>query len=436
MKKIVLCLMFFCFIMVIPLFTQEAQQMPVSVTQAIDESVKTLTARIKTGAMIVVFGIQTPTTELTTYVTDGIIDHLVSKDEMKIVDRQNADLIAMENEIQMSGNVDDEYIQGIGHQLGAEIIITGSMTLEGEMYQLRLQALNVRTAQVLVRTSRNVSMNTVLASLLGIKWKDPNGWKQKRWYLGLRGGGDLNIYSLGKDTDGFFDKLDTPFGFHGVFETGIQFTKFFSLQVELMYSRDKVEMKGNGDRYYSFINNKKELKHIDDFFTTIPGYSNVYFSSPSLTLTTETLSIPVLAKFTSRPSIFELSGLAGVYFTIPLGNIKSDFSGGYIIDNAGGFTHYGIHSMNTELEWAFPPIGLMAGANFGIKLGPGVLFTDVRFMMDLMPVKNKEGSGQITPDQADFDYFTSVKISSKELYTRKKIMFDLGYRIGIGNRRN
>jgi len=264
-KKIILCLLFFCFVLVTPLYTQ-VQQTPVSLAEAIDESVKELTARIRSGSMIVVFGIQAPTAELSVYITDGILDHLVSKDEMKIVDRQNPDLIAKENEIQISGIVDDNYLQGIGHQFGGEIIITGSIIIEGETYQLRLQALNVRTAQVLGRTSRNVFMDNTLASLLRINWNDPNAWKHKRGYIGVRGGGDLNLYSFGNDTDGFFDTFDVPFGFHGAVEAGIQITDFFAIQVELMYMRDVVKMKSNGDYYYSWGGNRNEIKDIHDFF--------------------------------------------------------------------------------------------------------------------------------------------------------------------------
>jgi len=112
-----------------------------------------------------------------------------------------------------------------------------------------------------------------------------------------------------------------------------------------------------------------------------------------------------------------------------LGDIKFDFSaasihsGANIYDEPGELYFNGIKTINTEFAWNFPPIGLMAGANFGLKLGPGVLFTDIRFAMDFMPVNNKEGS---------VEYALTVK--SKELFERKKIQFDLGYRIGIGNR--
>jgi hypothetical protein len=411
MKKLILCLMFFCFVFIVPLYTQETQQTPVPLNQAINENMRILTARIRSGSMIVVFGIRAPNKELSDYIAESILDYLVSKGEMKVVDRQNPYLIAREHEIQLSGNVGDEYIQGIGHQFGAEIIITGSLTFEGKVYQLRLQALNVRTAQVLARTNSNVSMDSTLASLMHINWADPNEWKQKRWYLGARAGGDLNLFSFGNDTRGFFDKLDSPSWFNIAFETGIQITDFFAIQVELIYSRDVVNMKGDED-----------VDFID--FLSSPSNSlmemyKYYNREPSLTLTTDYLLIPVLAKLTARPTIFELSGLAGVYFTVPLGDIKFVFNSEY----------YERIIINTEFAWDSPPIGLMVGANFGIKLGPGVLFADIRFMMDFMPIKNKEGS--VTWDSWPYDKWTFL---SNELFERRKMLFDLGYRIGYGNR--
>jgi hypothetical protein len=435
--------MFFCFILANPLYTQEEQRNLVSIDIAIDESIGTMVGRIRSGLMMAVLGIQAPTSELSVYIADRILDHLVSKNEMKVVDRQNSDLIVKEHEIQMSGNVDDEYIQGIGHQLGAEIIITGSFTLEGGVYQLRLQALDVRTAQVLGRTNRNVSMNNVLATLLNIKWNDPNAWKQKRWYIGARGGLDINFFNFGNGTANFFDKIDMEklFGGHGAIEAGIQINDFFALQIELIYMHDTVTMNGDGDIYYSWLQNKNQLKHIHNFFTTIPGWDEIYFAAPSLTLTTDTLLIPIIAKLTARPSIFEVSGLAGVYFTIPFGNMGFDFSGAAISHpNDTYFNHYGVYSIDDNLDWDFPPLGLMAGASFGIKMGPGILFTDIRFMMDIMPIKNKEWDGWIRPPGYDPDnplaaQGISTRIDSKELFERRKILISLGYRIGVGNRK-
>jgi hypothetical protein len=423
--------MFFCLLLTSHLYTQEAPQKRVSIDTAVDESAKAMVARIRAGSMIAVWGIQAPTSETSVYIADRILDYLVSKSDMKIIDRQNADLIEREHAIQMSGTVDEEYIQGVGHQLGAEVIITGSLTLEGAVYQLRLQALDVRTAQVLGRTSRNVS------------WANPNAWKRKRWYIGARGGVDLNLYQFGEGTANFFDTIDTEklFGMQGAIEAGIQITDFLAVQIELVYMRDSITMNGDGDYYYSWLENESQLKHIKNFFSPIPGWDSIHFAAPSLTLTTETLLIPVIAKLTVRPSIFELSGLAGVYFTIPLGNIGFDFSGAAVTPpQDGSFGILGIHSINDSLEWDFPPLGLMAGANLGIKLGPGVLFADIRYMMDFMPIKNKEWSGWIRPSGYDPDdalaaQGIATKIEPKELFERRKIVMSLGYRIGIGNRK-
>jgi hypothetical protein len=448
MNKFILGLLVFCFITTFPLYTQEPQA-SVPLTQAIDDGVRILASRIRTGTMIVVFGIQSPTHELSNFITAGILDHLVSKDEMKIVDRQNPDLIAKEHEIQLSGNVNDEYIQGIGHQFGAEVIITGSLTLEGEIYQLRLQALNVRTAQVMGRTSSNIAMDTNLAVLLRINWKDPNAWKQKRWYIGVRGGSDLNLFKLGSDVTTshasygdiprpLFAEISAPFHFSGAFEVGVQITRFFGIQVEMMYTRETIEMyANNADIRYINIYGTEGLTNIFGFFSGGSGSWPQYVHSPKAVFTTDILDIPILAKFTVRPSIFELSLLAGAYLTIPLSPISFEFSGtalsAYIWQDQIFFAPSSDFTVQQKLDWAFPSGGLMAGTNFGIKLGLGVLFADVRFMMDFAPIKNKESEDFFISHPSFFNTEFPVKMVSKELFERRKITFSLGYRIGIGN---
>ena len=59
------------------------------------------------------------------------------------------DAIRQERNFQMSGEVDDDFVASIDHCLGADIVLTGSISGEGEMRRLRFRALDVKTAQVL-----------------------------------------------------------------------------------------------------------------------------------------------------------------------------------------------------------------------------------------------------------------------------------------------
>jgi len=61
-------------------------------------------------------------------------------------------------------------------------------------------------------------------------------------------------------------------------------------------------------------------------------------------------------------------------------------------------------------------------------------------MMDLKPIKNKESEDFIIYYPLRFDAEDRIleikgKMRSMELFERKKVLFSLGYRIGVGNRK-
>jgi curli biogenesis system outer membrane secretion channel CsgG len=64
------------------------------------------------------------------------------------VDRKTLDTIRSEQKFQLSGDVDDNSAVSIGKMLGANIVITGSVTGTGSTQRLTIKALNVQTAQI------------------------------------------------------------------------------------------------------------------------------------------------------------------------------------------------------------------------------------------------------------------------------------------------
>ncbi|MDR1908819.1 MAG: CsgG/HfaB family protein, partial [Spirochaetaceae bacterium] len=65
-----------------------------------------------------------------------------------VVTRQNLEEIQREMNFQLSGEVSDKSAQSIGQKLGAQTVISGSVTRIGNLYRLRLRALGVETAEV------------------------------------------------------------------------------------------------------------------------------------------------------------------------------------------------------------------------------------------------------------------------------------------------
>ena len=69
-----------------------------------------------------------------------------------MVDRRSLEAIYMERNFQLSGYVDDDTIVSIGNFLGADVVITGSITGENDFRRLRVKALDVKTARLLIQT--------------------------------------------------------------------------------------------------------------------------------------------------------------------------------------------------------------------------------------------------------------------------------------------
>jgi hypothetical protein len=59
----------------------------------------------------------------------------------------------MDPAFQSSGEVDDDSAVSIGKLLGANVVITGSISGSDSMRRLRLKALNVQTAEIVAMAS-------------------------------------------------------------------------------------------------------------------------------------------------------------------------------------------------------------------------------------------------------------------------------------------
>jgi hypothetical protein len=196
-------------------------------------------------------------------------------------------------------------------------------------------------------------------------------WKNNWLFLGLRLGGSPNFYEpTSADKDAGVDSLDGSFGFNLAAQASVQLVELFAIQMELMYTHDEV------------------------------SYSESGFK---LAFESDSLLIPVLAKLTYRPNNFFIAALGGIYFSVPLGDIKVTES-------------YGGYSASVDLDYK-PPMGFMIGINAGMRLGPGVLFADLRYAGDFEETKADTGSVGGSNDM--------------KVYTRGKLPITIGYEIGL-----
>jgi hypothetical protein len=84
------------------------------------------------------------------------LEYLMVNEGFTIIDRNQLDKIRNEQNFQLSGEVDDETAISIGKIVGADIIITGSITGSDSTRRLRLRALNTQTAQVMAVASERL----------------------------------------------------------------------------------------------------------------------------------------------------------------------------------------------------------------------------------------------------------------------------------------
>ena len=122
---------------------------------AIAKSFGTLNSLIPNGSRIAVVNI-TPANADTSFIQDELMLLFVNSQKFTVVDRQTLDAIREEQRFQMTGEVSDETAISIGHFLGADVVLVGSITGNRGQRRLLLKALDVKTARVLAMSSEEL----------------------------------------------------------------------------------------------------------------------------------------------------------------------------------------------------------------------------------------------------------------------------------------
>jgi TolB-like protein len=329
------------------------------------------------------------------------------------------ELAMQEQQIQRSGITDPSSIKAIGKATNAQYVLAGDVRSLGSLNMFAASILNVNDGSQLIgnfENYRNIedglalmaklsekltgvapgSAGTVVAAATaegeaekpqsdfdlireaaetGAKKKPQkpaspatSAWKNKRLYLGLRGGASFGTFELSEGIS-HYGYEGEAMGYSGAVQMGLQLGSAFALQAEAVFEQSTV-----------------------DFMVRSMNDTSASFTSSALI-------IPILAKLTFRPGIFLLSPFVGAHFTLPLGQM--DYSDGY-----------------DDVSYDYSaPVGLSAGADIGIKLGSGVLFADIRYLMDSDYTRISDGYGVLS------------------VYKRKQVSISLGYEFGLINRR-
>lgn len=367
MKRIIIILLLVCAVCG-GSFAQQA----VTIDKAIKQASSYITSNLPRNSKVAVLNIESDSTKISEYIMEELSALLVNDRSLVIVDRRDLDLIRQEERFQMSGEVSDETAQRVGKKLGAQSIISGSFVRIGGQYRMRIRAIAVETAQVQGLTTIQVKMDKTLRGLVQDPGDSGNDnvfdslHDKKRLYLGIKAGLSIGNYDNG---GGLADRTVYPsqsltglLSFDASLFAAVSIWSLFAIQAEAILTNDSFEL--------------------------FSGNSSL------MTVSYNSLMIPLLAKLVWRPSIFMVQGYAGAYLSLPMGQME--------VKHRNGSYSADIPLMS----------GFMAGGGFGIKLGPGSIIADIRYA-------------------TDFGNVTINNNGTRDISHRGKVYFALGYEFGL-----
>jgi hypothetical protein len=141
---------------------------PVQLDTALMVAAERIDARIAARSKIALINFNSNSDRFSFYVLDELSAYLVDSGNLEVVDRREIDLIRSEQGFQYSGDVDDDSMVSLGRMLGAQSIVSGSLTEIDNTYRMVIRVLNVQTAAVEVQYRTNIVNDRLVKSLLNI----------------------------------------------------------------------------------------------------------------------------------------------------------------------------------------------------------------------------------------------------------------------------
>jgi tetrahydromethanopterin S-methyltransferase subunit G len=189
MKRIIASLLFLLVSLAMT-HAEEALTLDAALRFGVDE----LNSRLPEGTRIAILNFQSEYKDVSEYIIDELTKYVVNDGQFTAVDRRDLDLLQDEVNFQLSGEVSDESAQSIGKKLGAQTVILGSFVPFGNMWRMRIKALEVETARVQGISTYTVKNDFLLASLFP---------RQPKTIPDKIGTGSLNIvFGLGSWLEG------------------------------------------------------------------------------------------------------------------------------------------------------------------------------------------------------------------------------------------
>jgi len=119
-------------------------------------AINALNSKLPAGSNIIITKTRSTDRSRLDFAVNEMTKTIVQEGKLKVIERTNINLIEAEKQYQLSGNVDDDQIISIGHELGVQYIVLCWISGEMSARQLHLRVLDVGTAQVIDQSSFDI----------------------------------------------------------------------------------------------------------------------------------------------------------------------------------------------------------------------------------------------------------------------------------------
>ena len=164
MKKIIFALA--VFLLIGGCATTKANPDEVSLSTAIRMAASRMELRLNEGTKVALINFTSPSQAFSDYVLDELSAVLVNNGQLVVVDRANLDKIRQELGFNVSGEVSDASMQEIGKILGAQALLTGSLTNIADLRRVMFKVIMTESAAVAVQHPADIINDKRVQALL------------------------------------------------------------------------------------------------------------------------------------------------------------------------------------------------------------------------------------------------------------------------------
>ena len=298
-----------------------------------------------------------------------------------VLDRENQEKIIAELEFQTSGLVDDNEAISIGHMMGADAIIVGTVTNNVSSFTIELKLIDLETTLVRRINSWDLKYDTKLRNLIS---GNASNIGNQKVVAGVKTGA---LFSFSKPHEDMIGTGVNPTvknsivpSFNGF--VGYKISESLKLQVEVNVS----------------LNNEMKISGMD--------------LDTDINLKYSTIEIPLLVSFAVVQNPVKVEVYAGAYISLPITDLNLE-----LVDYKGASGSVKLTSFT---------VGALGGVTVGKKLGPGDFFVDGRFINDFDSLKIG-GIFEYTVTDGDVKSKKQVDLTDKNVCTRRGIEISVGY---------